>query len=45
MRGLIFKGALREFVPFMARSFGGKSRVFSTTEMFRACDAFKANRR
>jgi hypothetical protein len=40
-----FKGALREMVPMMAKSFGGKSRVVGTTEMFRLCDTYKANRR
>jgi hypothetical protein len=40
-----FKGALKEMVPMMAKSFGGKSRAIGTTEMFKLCDTYKANRR
>jgi hypothetical protein len=36
------KGALRELVPLMAKSFGGNSRILSMSEMFDLCDDYKA---
>jgi hypothetical protein len=36
------KGALREFVPYMAKSFRGNSQVFSMSKMFDLCDHYKA---
>jgi hypothetical protein len=36
------KGALRDFVPYMAKSFRGNSRVVSMSEMFDLCDDYKA---
>jgi hypothetical protein len=38
------KSVLRDMVPILARSFGGKSRVFRMSEMFRACDAIGFSR-
>jgi hypothetical protein len=40
-----FKGALRDFMPVLTRSFGGKSRIFSLSEMFKACNSYKGPRR
>jgi len=39
-----FKGALRGFMPIYAKSVGGKSRIFSMSEMFKMCDEYKKGR-
>jgi hypothetical protein len=40
-----FKDALRHIVPLVTKSFGGKSRIFSLSEMFNLCASFRARRR
>jgi hypothetical protein len=36
-----FKGFLRKVVPMMAKQFRGKLRIFSMSEMFKACGDYK----